>query len=322
MAAVESPARPRHFLSLREIDSEVLRHLIRRSCTHAGQRGASPDRPLAGRVVATHFRKTSTRTRTAFSTAAFHLGANVLALGPTDLQENTGETTGDTGRILGLMVDALVVRTAGPDAELRLYAEHGRIPVVNAMSASEHPTQAVTDLATMQNHFGRVDGLRVLYIGEGNNTAAALALAFGHLRNAELHLRTPPGYGVQPEILDAACHLAAAGGGKIEEQHTMAELPADVDVVYTTRWQTTGTEKPTADWRSIFAPYRVTRAVMDHCRDAVLLHDLPAHRGEEVSAEVLDGPRSLAFEQAEFKLHGAKAVLEWALVDDSGTRSR
>jgi ornithine carbamoyltransferase len=314
-AEAEDTGRQRHFLSLRDVDDDVLRHLVDQSCRYAAAPGPVPGQPLAGRIVATYFRKTSTRTRAAFSVAAVHLGAAVLPLGPDDLQENTGESRADTGRVLGAMVDALVIRTAGPDAELRDYAAQGRIPVINAMSAEEHPTQAVADLATMRHHLGTLDGVRVLYLGEGNNTAAALALALSRYKRTELHLRTPPGYGLAPDVLATAVDAARNTGSVVEEQHDMNGLPAGVDVVYTTRWQTTGTTKPTADWRTVFAPFSVTSELMDEHPGACFLHDLPAHRGEEVAAEVLDGARSLAFVQAGFKLHSAKAVLEWCVAD-------
>ena len=182
--------------------------------------------------------------------------------------------------------------------------------VVNAMSAAEHPTQALADLTTMLRHFGHLEGLRVLYIGEGNNTASALTLAMSRCDGATLHLRTPAGYGVAERYLERAAVYAKRSGATVEQRHDMADLPT-VDVVYTTRWQTTGTVKPDPDWRRAFEPFQVSAAVMDTSPSAVFMHDLPAHRGDEVTAEVLDGPRSIAFDQAENKYHSARAVLEW-----------
>jgi ornithine carbamoyltransferase len=209
------------------------------------------------------------------------------------------------------MLDMLVARTAEATAELRSWAAAGPMSVVNAMTAEEHPTQGLTDLTALHCHFGRVEGLRVLYVGEGNNSAAALALALTRFPGTELELRTPPGYGLAADILATAGEQAACSGAKLSEQHDMAALPAGFDVVYTTRWQTTGTSKPDADWRTVFAPFQVSGALWESSPDAVFLHDLPAHRGEEVTADVLDGPASLAFTQATHKLHSAMAVLEW-----------
>lgn len=301
----------RHLISIDDLDDEDLAWIVARGVEHARGRTAGV-RPLDGEVVATLFRKTSTRTRTAFTAAAMRLGAHVIPYGPADLQENTGETADDTGRVLSRMVGVLVARTAGPELELRAYADQRRMAVVNAMSAAEHPTQALTDLVTMFVHLGRIEGLRVLYLGEGNNTASALALAMSRIPGAELHLRTPAGYGVRLDYLERAAVCAKRSGARIEQRHDARGLP-DADVVYTTRWETTGTVKADQGWRERFVPFQVDDRVMDACPDAVFLHDLPAHRGDEVAATVLDGPRSLAFEQAGHKEHTARAVLEWCV---------
>ncbi|HVF14981.1 MAG TPA: hypothetical protein VM942_10300, partial [Acidimicrobiales bacterium] len=265
------------------------------------------------RVVAIYFRQTSTRTRTAFSAAALRLGAQILTYGPHDLQTNTGETYRDTGRVLATMVDMVVARTAGDPQELRDLAEQGRMPVVNAMTSDEHPTQAVADLATLLQHFNRIENLRVLYVGEGNNSASALALALARFPGNELYLRTPVGYGVAEDKLELARGHAARSGSCIEERHDMSTLPTAVDVVYTTRWQTTGTTKPDPDWHERFEPFQVNSQLMGYWPGARFMHDLPAHRGEEVTAEVLDGPASLALPQAANKYHTALAILEWCL---------
>lgn len=299
----------RHLISIDDLDDGDLRWIVRRGNEHAlGHR--VDEQPLDGAVVGVLFRKTSTRTRTAFSAGALRLGARLITYGPGDLQENTGETVQDTAAVLSRMIDVLVARTAGPEEELRSYADQRRMAVVNAMSAEEHPTQALADLTTLARRFGQVEGLRVLYLGEGNNTASALALALSRYTGTELHLRTPPGYGLAQRFLDRAEVNAKRDGALVEQRHDMADLPP-ADVVYTTRWQTTGTVKPDPDWRRTFAPFQVGAEVMALTGARVFLHDLPAHRGEEVTADVLDGPLSLAFEQAENKYHSAKAVLEW-----------
>jgi ornithine carbamoyltransferase len=301
----------RHLISLRDLDDDELAFLVERGADFA--RGAvARTKPLDGRVVGIYFRKTSTRTRTAFSCAALRLGAEIVTYGPDDLQENTGESVADTARVLSRMLDAFVARTAGPTGELSELAAHaGDMAVVNAMTTEEHPTQALADLTTMALRCGRLENLRVLYAGEGNNTAAALALALTRFEGTELELRTPPGYGLDAAVETDAQRLAAEHGASIHEHHHMERLPTDVDVVYTTRWQTTGTSKPDPGWRSLFTPFRVDARLMERSPDALFMHDLPAHRGEEVTAEVLDGPSSIAFEQAENKLHSATAVLEW-----------
>lgn len=306
--------RARHLVSLSDLPDGALRSVVARAVAHARRSaaGGRAEATLAGAVVGVYFRRTSTRTRTAFSAGALRLGAGVVAYGPGDLQTNTGETTEDTGRVMAGMLDVLVARTAGDPAEMRAWAAgQRRMAVVNAMSADEHPTQALADLTTLALHFGDIDGLRVLYVGEGNNTAAALALALSRHRGTLLDLRTPPGYGLLPAVRARALAQAGQSGARVSERHDLDRLPADLDAVYTTRWQTTGTTKPDPDWRTAFAPFHVGPELMARAPKAVFLHDLPAHRGEEVAAEVLDGAGSLAFAQAENKLHSAMAVLEW-----------
>ncbi|MEU5709888.1 MULTISPECIES: ornithine carbamoyltransferase [Streptomyces] len=302
----------RHLLSIADLSDDDLQVLVGQSRDYA--RGA-PDTqaPLRGTTVGVYFRRTSTRTRTAFSSGALRLGAQIIAYGPNDLQENTGETIGDTGRVLSRMLDGFVARTAGDPGELRNIAGQRRMSVINAMTADEHPTQAVTDLSTILTHLGRLEGTRVLYAGEGNNTAAALALALARVRRTRLHLRTPEGYGLEPSVLERAADTARSHGSVVEESHDPRETPNGIDIVYTTRWQTTGSVKEDPDWRRKFRPFQVDAALMARHPGARFMHDLPAHRGEEVTADVLDGPRSIAFEQAGHKLFGAMSVLRWCL---------
>ncbi|MFI6346394.1 ornithine carbamoyltransferase [Streptomyces sp. NPDC050560] len=300
----------RNLISLSDLSDDALRALVADSLDHAaGSRAPS----LEGRIVGTYFRKTSTRTRTAFTAGALRLGARVIAYGPEDMQLVTGETSRDTGRVLSGMIDALVARTSGSTEELLDFAHQGRMPVINAMSAQEHPTQALADLTTLHERFGHIERLRVLYVGEGNNTATAFALAMSRYRGAHVEFRTPPGYGLPAGYLRAAAGNAARSGATVVERHDMDGLPEGFDAVYTTRWQTTGTSKPDPGWRSVFAPFQVTGALWETSPKAVFLHDLPAHRGEEVTADVLDGSASLAFRQAEHKMHSAMAVLRWCL---------
>ncbi|KKK06541.1 ornithine carbamoyltransferase [Micromonospora sp. HK10] len=302
----------RHLTSVDGLSDAELHHLVQRSAWYAGP-GAAGVRPLEGCVVGSFFRTTSTRTRSAFATAALRLGAGHVAYGPHDLQLNTGESMEDTARVLGSMLDALVVRTAADPAELRALLAQNRMAVINAMTADEHPTQAIADLSTIELHFGKIAGLRVLYIGEGNNTASALALALSRYANVEFCLATPPGYGLDSSFLERARTQAAQRGAQVDEVHDVTEAMEDADVVYTTRWQTTGTSKADPDWRTSFLPFQVNDALMHRNPRAVFMHDLPAHRGEEVTPEILDGVSSIAFRQAEQKMHSAKAVLEWCV---------
>jgi len=299
----------RSLISINDLTDDELSSIVRRAAGFAsGQRAT----PLAGLGVGVYFAKTSTRTRTAFSSGALRLGAGIIAYGPDDLQTNTGETPQDTGRVFAGMLDILVARTAGDPAELRDWARQDRMAVVNAMTADEHPTQALADLTTLLRHFGRLEELRVLYVGEGNNTAAALALALSRLKDVRLELRTPPGFGLSPAVSAQAAAHAERSGAVVIERHDMEHPPTDVDVIYTTRWRTTGSIKSDPGWRETFAPFQVRPELWIRSPSAIFMHDLPAHRGEEVTAEVLDGPTSIAFNQAENKLYSAMAVLEWS----------
>lgn len=305
----------RHLLSLSELGPENLSFLIGRALEiAAGDLGKI--RPLAGRIVGTYFRGTSTRTRTAFTTGAIRLGAATIAYGSNDLQIVTGETVGDTTRVLSGFLDALVIRTNAPVVEMRAMAAQERMAIINAMSDNEHPTQAIADLTTLKEEFNRLDDVHVLYVGEGNNTAAALALGVSLTPGMRLTLVTPEGYGLQDDVLKTAQDFARQHRASVEEHHDINKLPQGVDAVYATRWQTMGVPKPDPNWRRVFEPYKVTEEMMAEVSKpsgTVFLHDLPAVRGGDVTDGVLDGPQSRAFRQAWHKLTSAMAVLEWCI---------
>jgi ornithine carbamoyltransferase len=303
----------RNLITLEDLTDSELYDIVTRGVDFATGR-AKPEKVLAGKTTAIYFRKTSTRTRCAFSVAALKLGSDIVLIGPNDLQENTGETIEDTAKILSSMFDCLVARTAASQSEMEILAAQERMAVINAMSTEEHPTQGLTDLTTMKQHFGEISGLDVLYLGEGNNSAVALTLALSRYPKTKLHLMTPPGYGLNPQVFELAQHHAQVHGSEVFEHHDMNKLPkSDIDVVYTTRWQTTGTNKPDPLWRKVFYPFRVTEAILERYPNAIFMHDLPAHRGEDVEAIVIDGPKSIVFTQAENKMNSAMAVLEHCL---------
>jgi ornithine carbamoyltransferase len=189
--------------------------------------------------------------------------------------------------------------------------------IINAMSDSEHPTQAIADLVTLKEEFGRLDDVHVLYIGEGNNTATALALAVSLTPGMQLTVISPPGYGLPNNFLQLARTMAKKNGAMIEEYHCINNLPKQVDAVYATRWQTMGEPKLSPDWFDAFRPYKVTREVMSAVSKSsgktIFMHDLPAVRGGDVDDDVLDGPQSRAFRQSWHKMTSAMSVLEWCL---------
>src|SRR3954447_25691925 len=199
----------RHLLSISDLDSATLLGLVENAVSIAAGDWRER-RPLADRVVGIYFRKSSTRTRTSFTVGAMKLGAQVIAYGPNDLQIVTGETVPDTARVLANYLDALVIRTNESIAEMRQLAEQDRMAIVNAMSENEHPTQSLADLATLREHFGRLSGLHLLYMGEGNNSASAIALAVARVPGMRLTLATPEGYGLPESFIQEVQGMAAA----------------------------------------------------------------------------------------------------------------
>lgn len=303
----------RHLLSLADIGPEELSRLVDDALAiGAGERAVDP--LLQGKIAGIYFKGTSTRTRTAFTVGALKLGAQVIAYGPNDLQIVTGESIQDTTRVLSAFLDFLVIRTNASIEEMRTLANQDRMSIINAMSDNEHPTQAIADLVTIKEALGHLNDVHVLYLGEGNNSAAALALAVAMTEGMRLTLITPDGYGLPHCVLESAESLARRSGGGVVQHSDSSSLPQNVDVVYTTRWQTMGVPKTDPDWKSKFKPYAVTQKLMAQVskpKGTIFLHDLPAVRGAEVSDEVLDGPQSLAFRQASHKLTSAMAVLKW-----------
>jgi|SRR5215212_449859 len=306
----------RHVLSLSEIGPTNLSQIIDHSLAiSSGLRG----RPLEGKVVGIYFKVPSTRTRTAFGVAAIRLGAGTITYGPMDLQLVTGETMLDTARVLSEFLDILVIRTNGPLSEMRALASQNQMSIINAMSDNEHPTQAIGDLVTIKEVFGRLDDIHILYVGEGNNSAAALALSVGMTPGMRLTLLTPEGYDLPRDVIDRANSFAGKNGEPIRQSTRITDLPSAVDVVYTTRWRTMGAPKTDPHWREKFEPYRITKGLMARASKStgtIFLHDLPAVRGEDVVDEVIDGPQSRAFLQARHKLTSAMAVLSWCVNGD------
>jgi ornithine carbamoyltransferase len=307
----------RHLLSLTDVGPDDLSRLVDHSLLLAGNNGSA--QPLKGKTVGIYFRRASTRTRTAFTTAAIKLGGTPVAYGPNDLQISTGETIQDTARVLSGYLDALVIRTNESIDEMRTFASQNDMAIVNAMSDTEHPTQALADLVTIKEAFGRLNGIKILYLGEGNNTASALAFAVSMTEAMRLLLITPDGYGLPSSVIEQANELGRGRGSVVEQHHDMGRLPRAFDVVYTTRWQTMGESKSDPDWKEKFIPYRVTQNVMQAVSNGngtIFMHDLPAVRGDDVVDEVLDGPQSVAFRQARHKLSSAMAVLTWCVGTD------
>ena len=202
---------------------------------------------------------------------------------------------------------------------MRAFAAQGEMAVINAMCNTEHPTQAVADLVTIKEVFGRLRDMEILYVGEGNSSAAALALAVSLSPGMRLTLATPEGYGMHADVLERSRGFCRRSGSVVEEYHDLSTVAGKFDVVYTTRWQTMGVPKTELHWKEKFLPYRVTQDLMRRFSKnggTVFMLDLPAVRGDDVVDEVLDGPTSVAFRQAKHKMTSAMAVLEWCVAEE------
>jgi ornithine carbamoyltransferase len=272
--------------------------------TRDGRAGA-----LAGQTVVCYFAKPSTRTRISFETAITRLGGTPIAVGPNELQLGRGETIEDTARVLSRYAAAIVIRTFADDDVARLAAA-ASIPVINALTDGHHPCQSLADLLTLHEHFGSLAGLKVAYVGDGNNVAHSL-LEGCALAGVDIAVATPPGYEPDPGVVAVAEKLAADSGAVVTVTHDPLVAVAGAHAVYTDVWVSMGDpEAERAARTTALAPYQVNPALMAEARvDAVFLHCLPAHRGDEVTADVIDGPQSLVFDQAENRLHTAQALL-------------
>ncbi len=296
---------PRHFLDLRDFDTATLRHMLGVAGNYK-QAGVS-SRPLAGKMLALVFEHPSTRTRVSFEVAMRRLGGEVIVMSGKETQLGRGETMADTARVLSRYVDAIVMRT---DAHSKLVemAEHATVPVINGLTAASHPCQLMADVMTFEEHRGPIAGQVVAWCGDGNNVARTwieAAARFGFtLRLATPELLRPP------EDLVA---WARAQGARIELVDDPEAAVVGARCVVTDTWVSMS-DDPNSKRHNLLAPYRVTAGLMAKAAaDAIFMHCLPAHRGEEMTAEVIDGPQSVVFDEAENRMHAQMGVLAWSL---------
>ncbi len=298
------PPPPRHFLDLRDHNSSTLRHIL--DLARAYKTGARVDRPLVGKTVALVFEKPSTRTRVSFEVAMRQLGGDAIVLSANDMQLGRGETIGDTASVLSRYVDAIMLRTSDP-AKLAEMVAHATVPVVNGLTSSSHPCQLLADVMTIEEHRGPIAGQTVAWVGDGNNVARTFVEAAARF-GFSLRLGTPKS--LRP---DAALAWARGVGADVSWTSDPAEAVRGAVAVVTDTWISMS-DADAANRHNLLVPYRVDAALMDEAGpDALFMHCLPAHRGEEVTAEVIDGPRSVVFDEAENRLHAQKGVLVWAL---------
>lgn len=300
-----SPLSGRDCLTLAEFDPEEARFILEEALRiKTLQKSRIPYRPLRGRTLAMVFQKPSNRTRVSFEVGMYQLGGHALHLSPEEIQMGKRETPGDTGRVLARYIDAIMVRTFD-HGELEELAAAADVPVINGLSDTHHPCQALADLITVREAFGTLEDVKIGYIGDGNNVAHSLAIACA-LTGANLTIAHPEGHGPNEKIIELAGKLGALPIITQDPQ----KAAATAQVVYTDVWASMGQEAEAEERKKKFLPYQVNEELMSLAVDnALFLHCLPAHRGEEVTAEVIDGPQSRVFDQAENRLHAQKALL-------------
>jgi ornithine carbamoyltransferase len=264
-------------------------------------------KPHCPKILGLLFYKASTRTRVSFTTAMYQLGGQVLDLNPSVTQVGRGEPIQDTARVLDRYLDILAVRTFKQE-DLETFAQYARIPIINALSDLEHPCQILADLQTIQECFGQTAGLTVTYLGDGNNVAHSLLIG-GAMMGMKVRIATPQAYQPDPAIVALARQLAAPGAEIILTEDPQAAA-RDSHVLYTDVWASMGQENLADERIPIFRPYQINQDLLSLAApEAIVLHCLPAHRGEEITAEVMEGPQSRLWEQAENRMHAQKALL-------------
>lgn len=299
----------RDFLSIDDVSRAELDHLLRGADEVKRDPSAWSGR-LRGKQVAMIFEKASTRTRVSFEVAITSMGGHAVVLHGDELQLGRGETIEDTGRVLSRYVDALVVRTYGQDRLERL-ADAASVPVINALSDFSHPCQCLADLQTLREKKGDLHGLPFAYIGDGNNVAHSLMFG-GAKMGMDVRIACPPGFEPFPQVVERSLELADRSGGRLTVTDDVESAATGVEALYTDVWVSMGQEE--ADKRAGFAGYQIGPDLIDIAADDVIvMHCLPAHRGEEISADVLDGPRAVVWDQAENRLHAQRSLLAWLL---------
>jgi len=296
----------RHFLTLADLSRDELNALITRAIELKSlQRRNVIHEPLKNKVLAMVFEKSSTRTRVSFEAGMIQLGGGAIFLSPRDTQLGRGEPVADTARVLSRMVDAIMIRTFAHDTVVEL-AEYADVPVINALTDDHHPCQLLADIQAYVEHRGSIEGKTVTWVGDGNNMCHSYMQAaqqFGF----KLNIACPEAY--EPKV-----DIMSAWGNNSEVIHDPATACKNVDLVVTDVWASMGQEGEADDRNKVFKPYQVNAELMAHAKsDALFMHCLPAHRGEEVSAEVIDGPQSVVWDEAGNRLHAQKALLEFLI---------
>ncbi|MGG3309137.1 ornithine carbamoyltransferase [Paenibacillus lautus] len=299
----------RDMIELDEYSTEEIQFLLDSAIEiKRKQKNGEVYQPLKGKTIGLIFEKSSTRTRVSFEAGMFQLGGHALFLSKNDIQLGRGEPISDTAQVMSRYLDGLMIRTFGHDNVVNL-AKYASIPVINGLSDMAHPCQVLADLQTVLEHKGKLKGLKMAFIGDGNNMAHSLLIG-GAKMGMHVAVASPKGYEADASIVKLSEEIAAQTGGKITITQDPIEAAKDADVIYTDVWASMGFEEEQAQREAAFADYQVNEELVKAAQpDYLFLHCLPAHRGEEVSEGVIDGANSVIFDQAENRLHAQKALM-------------
>jgi ornithine carbamoyltransferase len=298
----------RHLISISELTPDQVRDLIELGLHLKRERAAGREgAPLRGRILGMLFERPSLRTRASFEVGMVQLGGHATYLGPEEVQLGKRESVPDAARVLSRYYDAIMLRTSGHDRVLDM-ARYATVPVINGLSAQEHPCQALADLLTIREHRGALAGVRLAYVGDGNNVCNSLMLAAAK-SGMRVAVASPVGYQPEQAVVAEARAAAAEMGGDLRITTDPADAVTGAEVVYTDVWTSMGQEQESASRRAAFAGFQINRKLLERAGDAVVMHCLPAHRGEEITDEVMESEESIVFDQAENRLHAQKAVL-------------
>ncbi len=302
----------RDFLTLLDLEPEQLLTLLDRAIQMKRSGTDMTDRPLLGKSVGILFEKASTRTRVSFEVGIYQLGGQAIFLSPRDVHLSRGEPLSDTAKVLSRYLSVLVVRTYSQET-IETLAEHSSIPVINALTDLTHPCQALADLQTIKENRDTLPGTRVAWLGDGNNVANSLIIGCS-MTGIDLKLACPEGYDPDPRFLAEGMRRSKDSGGSVRLIRDPVEACRGAHFLYTDVWTSMGQEEESGKRRKDLAAYQLnTDRLNDAAPDARILHCLPAHRGEEITEELLDHPQSAIFDQAENRLHTQKALMEWLL---------
>ena len=299
----------RDFLTLKDFTRQEIEEMVNLGIDlKAKQKAGVPTPILAGKTLGMIFQKSSTRTRVSFEVGMYQLGGSALFLSTNDLQIGRGEPIKDTARVLSRYLDGIMIRTYS-HADVEELAEYADIPVINGLTDDYHPTQIIADLITIQEHKGKLEGIKFAYVGDGNNMTHSLMIGCAKV-GMDVTVACPDGYMPNPEIVALAQGYAAESGGSVTVMHDPKEAVKGVDVVYTDTWASMGQEAEKEIRKKAFAGYQVDDAMMALAKpDAIFMHCLPAYRGMEVTDEVIESPQSVVFDEAENRLHAHKAIM-------------